>query len=474
MWNRHTRAFGALGGPETRHTRAFGALGGPETRQTRAFGALGGAVAGAAALALVVAAAVVGAVLNARGVPLYAGAPPLFGRWLPHVGPGTPFAVATAIAVVTRGPELAARLPWPRLLAAGYATAVAWTLALAMVDGWQRGLAGRLTTWDEYLHEVPGVRSIAGMIRGFDDRILHFRPDSWTVHVAGHPPGALLTFVGLDRVGLGGGAAAAIACVLVGASTAVSVPVTLHALGAVEQARAAVPFLALFPGAVWVGASADGLFAGVAAAGVALLAAGVARRSDKLALAGGVLLGCAPYLSYGLILMALPALAAALVVRRWRPLVVAAAGAALVVAAFTAAGFWWLDGYHLVVERYYQGIASERPYDYWVWANLASLVLATGPAAAAGVVVLQGHPLGMRDPRTVRQWRAVRYLVLAAACAVLLADASGLSKAETERIWLPFAVWLTAGAVALPHPRRWLAAGAVTALLVNHLVLTGW
>ena len=70
--------------------------------------------------------------------------------------------------------------------------------------------------------------------------------------------------------------------------------------------------------------------------------------------------------------------------------------------------------------------------------------------------------------------RALRYLVLAALAAVLLADASGLSKAETERIWLPFAVWLTAGAAALPNPRRWLAAGAAGALLVNHLVLTGW
>jgi hypothetical protein len=41
---------------------------------------------------------------------------------------------------------------------------------------------------------------------------------------------------------------------------------------------------------------------------------------------------------------------------------------------------------------------------------------------------------------------------------------------------LPFAVWLPAGVALLPirGRRGWLAAQAVVALLVNHLVLTGW
>jgi hypothetical protein len=76
--------------------------------------------------------------------------------------------------------------------------------------------------------------------------------------------------------------------------------------------------------------------------------------------------------------------------------------------------------------------------------------------------------------RAALRGRAVVVLPLAAFAAVLVADLSGLSKAEVERIWLPFAVWLPAGAVLLPHPRRWLAAQAATALLVNHLMLTGW
>ncbi|PSL54146.1 hypothetical protein B0I31_107201 [Saccharothrix carnea] len=56
--------------------------------------------------------------------------------------------------------------------------------------------------------------------------------------------------------------------------------------------------------------------------------------------------------------------------------------------------------------------------------------------------------------------------------AILAADLSGLSKAEVERIWLPFTVWLV---VLVPDRRRtWPAAQAVTALAVNHLLLTNW
>lgn len=125
-------------------------------------------------------------------------------------------------------------------------------------------------------------------------------------------------FVGLDRIGLGGGGWAGVSCILVGASVAVSVPVTLRLLAGDDVARVAVPFVVLFPGAVWVGASADGLFAGVTAAGIALLAYAV-RRSGARADAGlgaGVLLGLACFLSYGLVLMA--PIAAAVVLIGWR------------------------------------------------------------------------------------------------------------------------------------------------------------
>ena len=438
-------------------------------------GVRGDVLAAGGAGLLVAVAAVVGVWLLGQGVPLHVDAPPLGAEWLPHVGPGTAPAVVIALLVVMRGPELAARLTWRPLLGVSAVTAVVWTMGLALVDGWQRGVADRLTTDTEYLHDVGRVSDVGAMLRTFTDRIPGLRPESWTAHVAGHPPGALLVFVGLDRIGLPGGVPAALLCVLVGSSAGVAVAVTLRALGAEATARAAVPFGVLFPGAVWIGVSADGLFAGVLAWGVALLALGAARsRLDIPAVAasaaGGLLLGGTVYLSYGLVLAGLLPVAVAVTARRVVPLLVAGTGVAAVVAAFAAAGFWWFDGYRQVKIRYYQPgeYGLERPYGYWVWADLACLAVVLGPAGVAGLRRVftpgQDQPL------------VVVLLCGAAALAVLAADLSGLSKAEVERIWLPFAVWLVAGAGLLParQVRWWLGAQAVVALAVNHLLLTTW
>ena len=56
------------------------------------------------------------------------------------------------------------------------------------------------------------------------------------------------------------------------------------------------------------------------------------------------------------------------------------------VVAFSGAGFDWLRGEHLLTIRYDQGIASVRPYSYFVWANFAALVLCAGPMVAAGLL----------------------------------------------------------------------------------------
>ncbi|SCG38263.1 hypothetical protein [Micromonospora inositola] len=457
--------------------------------------------------ALLAAAVAVGAVLNHRDVGLHADAAPLYATWRPHAGWGTLPAVLLAAGVVSRGPDLARRLPWPRLLAAGWLATIAWTLSLALVDGWRAGLTERLTVQAEYLHEVPRVRDVPAMLADFTGRILDFRPDSWSTHTAGHPPGALLVFVGLDRIGLGGGMAAALACVLVGATVTVSVPVALRALGDEPAARVVLPFLVLLPGAVWVGASADGIFAAVLAAGLALLA----RPGRWAPGVGGLLLGVALHLSYGLVLAGLLALTvlALRAADRVRALLAAGLGVAAVTAVFVGYGFWWLDGYHLVVRRYYQGWAADRPYAFWVWANLAALLLSAGPVAgpalartlrpalagartrlvALGSAARTAAPVavgvgGPRDPGRMastgpqvgppRPAGPAVWLPLAAALTVAAADVSGLSKAEVERIWLPFAVWLVVAVARLPvgDQRWWLAGQAVSALAINHLLWT--
>ena len=401
---------------------------------------------------------------------------PLFGWWEAHVGWGTIGALAIGAAAVLWGPTLAGRLRWPALLAAAWATSALWAFSLAMVDGWERGFAGRLTARHEYLRQVPDITDIPEALRTFSSRILDFQPDSWITHVSGHPPGALLTFVWMDRIGLGGGAWAGLLCLLAGSSAAAAILLALRAVADETVARRAAPFVAVAPTAIWIAVSADGYFAGVAAWGIALLALAVHGSTPWQPAAGaaaGLLLGWGIFLNYGLGLMAVPAVAVLVTAPNWRAalrtLLPAILAALAVVAVFYSAGFWWFDGYVLVQERYWQGIANDRPFQYWGWANFASTVCAIGLGSVAGL----GRVL---DITALRGRSGVHVLLTGALLSIVLADLSMLSKAETERIWLPFTVWLTAAAALLPvrSHRWWLALNIIGALAVNHLILTNW
>lgn len=426
--------------------------------------------AAAVAALLVLTAVLVGRAIEHRDGSLRVGWPPLLATWDPHLGPGTPAALVVAVAVVVYGPGLAARLPWRPLLLAVWGAGMAWTWSLALVDGWHRGIAEQLTTKSEYLPVVGRFHDIPAALRDFSAHILIDAPDNWPAHVAGHPPGATLTFVLLDRAGLGGGGWAGVFCITLGTTAAVAVLVAVRTLADESFARRAAPFLVLAPAAVWVGTSADGYFAAVAAWAVALLALAVrGHRPGWTGFASGLLFGLTVYLSYGLTLMASIAGAVLLLGSR-RPLPYALAGFAVLPVVFTLYGFDWWEAYRLLVTRYHQGAGGVRPYGYWVWANLACTVLIVGPATVAGLR-RTGATLVRRSPRPdVRP----AVLVLAALLAVLVADLSGMSKAETERIWLPFALWLLPACAWLTGVRGWLAAQAVVALLLNHLLLTGW
>ncbi|MFF9122621.1 hypothetical protein ACF09J_04840 [Streptomyces sp. NPDC014889] len=450
--------------------------------------------AAGAAVLLVTTAVLVGRHIQGTSRTLFVDWPPLLASWEPHLGPGTPMAVLVALATVAYGPGLAARLPWRALVPLTWGTAMAWIYSLALIDGWQRGIAGRLTTGNEYLQVIDRFQDIPAALRGFTQHILLGSPDNWPAHVAGHPPAATLTFVLLDRVGLRGGGWAGAWCITVGATACVAVLITVRALADESLARGAAPFLVLAPAAVWMGTSADAYFAAVAAWAVALLALAVTGRSLWSAGASGLLFGLTCYLSYGLTLVALIAAAVLVLGRhgiRGRPalLVPLIAGLAVVPTAFMLAGFDWWEAYHLLVTRYYQGVGGVRPYGYWVWANLACTVLITGLATAAGLrrtgAVLVRRRGDDAPGRTAEARLAL--LVSAALLALLAADLSGMSKAETERIWLPFALWLLPACAFLTRPqalgstrtswastRAWLTTQALLALLLNHLLLTGW
>jgi methylthioxylose transferase len=467
--------------------RDLAAYGAEVTRHRPALPARRDLYAAAAAVLLVTAAVLVGRTVFDYE-DLVVGWPPLLGRWDPHLGPGTPAAVVVAAATVAYGPAVAARLPWRALLYAAWGAAMAWIWSLALVDGWHRGVAGRLATRQEYLSVVDRWHDIPATLRDFTGHILLHSPDNWPAHVAGHPPAATLTFVLLDRVGLGGGGWAGAWCITVGATACVAVLVAVRALAGERLARRAAPFLVLAPAAVWLGTSADAYFAAVAAWALALLALAVDGRSLRWAAGSGVLLGLTCYLSYGLTLFAVTGAAVLWLGRRRvreRPVLLAAlsAGFAVVPVAFTVAGFDWWEAYHLLVTRYYEGAGGVRPYGYWVWANLACTVLITGLATAAGLRRTAGRLWARRrgvptaaegTPLAATEEARLAFLVGAGLLALLAADLSGMSKAETERIWLPFALWLLPACAFLTRPRAWLTAQAVLALLLNHLLATGW
>jgi hypothetical protein len=406
---------------------------------------------------LVVVSGVWGSYLTRHGSRLLLGAPPFFGHYAVRVDVGTPLAVLVGLAVVLRGPDLAQRLSWRWLPWVSVAVASAWAFSLALVDG-PGGVRRPLTTSDEYLHDLPRVQDVTGFLSRFVAHInTHGGPDAWTTHVAGHPPGMLLLLAGLREIGLSGPWPAAVFCVLVGSSAAAAVLVTVRNVVDEVAARAAAPYLVLLPAAVWVAVSADAVFLGVSAWGIAVLSGAGLKRAAL----GGLLLGCALMLTYGVVTLGLVPLSVLLVRRTLLPVVVAGAATALVLAVFAALGFNWFDGLSETLIRYHAGAGGYRPLSYFVVTDLVVFAAAVGPAVAAGLWTL--------DRRDRLSW-----LVGAALIGILLADASGKAKAEVERIWLMFTPWVALAAVRLDRPRLWLGVQAAAGLTIQTVLVSKW
>ncbi len=426
-------------------------------------------------MSLVLVAHFVGRAIEASGTIILLPFPPIFAEWAPHLSWSTLPTLLLVVAAV-RLQRAAATLRWGTLLAVGWAVGFGWIFGLASVDGdW----ATKLLSPHEYLDDLPAIGDPLDFIRGFADRIVNV-PGAWTTHVSAHPPLATLFFWFLQQVGLGGPVWAGLICMIAGSLALPAWAVTLRTLGASAAARQFVPWAAVFPGAVWIGVSGDAVFLGVASSAVMAACWGAVHRRPAASLTGGLLFGALVYLSYGHILYGIVAVTALLLtVRRsgWtlvrRGWLLTAGGALTVVVFFTTAGFRWWDALAQVQLRYYQGIASSRPYSYFVWANLAAFVVCASPLVVlvvAEAVRTVARP-GRRNLEAAPAW-----LAMAGLAVIALADLSGLSKAETERIWLTFAftVWCAAG-LAPPSWRRWgLVAAAAWALAVNHLLLTEW
>jgi methylthioxylose transferase len=403
-----------------------------------------------------------GAGLILSGHDLYLNAPPLVGSVDPRLGPKVLIPVVIASGGVWAAPTLAMRFGWRMLLVASMAGVATWATALALVDG-TAGISAPLTSPHEYLTVVPQISSPGDFLSHFTARI-----SGYATHIRGHPPGMAMIVWGLAQMGLGGTWPASVLIVIGAASMAPASLIAVREVAGEAVARRAAPFLVIAPAAIWIAVSADALYAGVGAWAVASMVIAIHRRgwrSDLAALIGGLLFGVTLFLSYGLVLLALIPLGVAAGARRVRPLLVATMGIAPIILAFGALGFWWLDGLEATRQEYLlRSVAISRPYGYFAFNDFAGLAAAVGPATFVALARL-------RDRRLL-------ILVGGALVAIAVADLSGMSKGEVERIWLPFMPWLLVACACLWKPpgsvRGWLAAQAGCAIAIEALVHTPW
>jgi hypothetical protein len=135
----------------------------------------------------------------------------------------------------------------------------------------------------------------------------------------------------------------------------------------------------------------------------------------------------------------------------------------IVLAALLPFGYSWLAGARATKHEYYlQDL--DRPYWALLVVNLAAWALALGPATFVALAHL-------RD-------RRIWWLVGGGIAAAALANLSGLSAGEVERIWLPFTIWVLPAGAAFPRSghttRTGLTLQAASAIALISIVTTQW
>ena len=396
-------------------------------------------------------------------------AAPLHAMFDPELHRSLLWAVVLGGCAIWGAERLSRALAWRRLLVASALGTCAWAIALALVRGADR-ITVVFTRPGEYTQVLPRIESFNSFLSGFTDNIVSF-----PVHVQSHPPGFPLLAWMLQRIGYGGAFPLAMLCIAAGGVAVAAVLVVVRDVAGEHVARRAVPFVVFTPAAISIATSADAFFAGIGAVSVMLLVLATRRKDpagDALALVGGIAFGIAAFFSYGLVLIGVIPLAVARHRRRMRPLLFAALGAALVVEAIWESGFFWFDGLLATRQQYFAGIASSRPYALYLFADIAIFAVILGPAIAVALGRLRDR----------RLW----VIVGGALAAVAIADLSGMSKAEVERIWLPFAPFVSVAGAALAcsaaaHRRaRWTATQGWLALQIGYaislelMIRTGW
>ena len=302
---------------------------------------------------------------------------------------------------------------------------------------------------NEYL---PALKSFAYGTGFFLDRFAEL-VSSFPVHSAGHPPGLLLV---MHAFALDTPERLATFCIVVGALSApLTYALARHVVDE-RSAKVAGVLMALAPGVLLLGAtSADGVYCTLG------LLAAIPLAANRPLLAG-VILGLVTLFAWSL--LAIGAWAAVLVLGRdgLRPALrlglLAAVGVLAVQAAFAlATGFDPLGTLQATHRVYVLGVASYRPYAFWLVASPVTFLIVLG-------VPITWLALQRAAPEA-----------LAIGVVIAVAAVAGFTKAETERIWLFLAPLVCIAAAPLVRRHRTFATLLATqALVYGALVDTVW
>ncbi|HEX4108541.1 MAG TPA: hypothetical protein VHX88_10425 [Solirubrobacteraceae bacterium] len=406
----------------------------------------------------------IGLTIHALSGGLAAGAPPFISAWHPRIRPLAAVSLAVLAAAVPLSPLMTGIRSRSLFAACAFVLALVLGLALNLA---REGVHGWYAVFDTSPHgsfEAPNeyLPSLTALTYGPQFFLGHFAQlvPSLTINGAGHPPGLLLT---MDALHLRSAQRLAAFCIVVGALSTPLAYLLARELLDEERARIAALFTAFAPSVLLDGTvSADAVYMTLGMATAALL---VSRRAS-VRVAGAAMAAIGGFFSY--LLLAIPVWAALVVLARcgWRAALGVCVTCGLAVLALNgglalAVGYDPIGALRATGDVYRNSLALSRPYAYWVFGSPTAWGVMMGLPTAA----LALRAASRRDPGA-----------LALAAVVIVSAVLGFSKAETERIWLPY-VPLACVAAASAAPTRLrpiLAALAGQALLVEILLDTIW
>lgn len=400
------------------------------------------------------------------GARLGTASAPFLGRYRFEISPLSLVAPLVALGILyasMRGRFDSA--PWWMVRTGSAIGLFTWAISLALVDG-SDGLTRSLTP-DSFLGDVHDVGdNPINYLRTFTGR-----SHEHSVATRGHPPAPVLLLWGLQRLGITDNLGLALLVTLFGA---LSAPLVLSAVRDVSGETAARRFavvLILAPYAIWLAVSMDVVVLTISAA---MTVAGLRATRHKgwraagWAILAGLLLGVAALFAYAAAWLGLSIVGIYFARRRAALNAFSGIGVLAPVLLVWAVGFSWTDGLFTAYADFASRVEPTRSALWWSFISICAMLLAVGPPLYAS----------LRKVRNTPGWP----FLMGAGSAILFSIVAGLARGGVEHAWLPFFPWLTVAAIApeeqggppVPSPVLLVAIGALTAIIIEAVLLTPW